>query len=72
MNDDSQKFTDSGIEIKKLYTLRISNSPWWNYQVNFPLPAVYRQICTGVSYGLCGNTRVLARLKKAINDIIIC
>ena len=59
--------TDSGIEIKRIYSSRPAVSPEGGdlEGAKFPLRGGFNRICTGVNYGPCGNMPDFQPPKKA-------
>ena len=67
-----KKETDSGIEIKRLYTATDSfNTPDPDYLANSLIHVVCRQICTVANYGPCANMPDFLLQKKVTADITI-
>ncbi len=60
-----KKETDSGIEIKKVYTREdLPEDIAEEKPGGFPFTRGIRPICTGANCGPCANIRVSVRLKK--------
>ena len=71
MQDDTKR-TDSGIDIKKVYTTQDLPTDINEQSLpgEFPLPVVFNLICIEVNYGLCVNMLAFPQQRKAIKDII--